>query len=554
MSRIQKILSLLTPYWLSKHGRRGWLLLIITITLTSLSTYSSVYFAEWNNTFYNALESREENRILHEIFRFAYILAAMSIISVNKNYFLSWLKLDWREWMSKTYTEQWLRDNNFYHINRDDNIDNIDQRISSDIHSFINETTSLFFSFIDSVMTIGSFSFVLWTVSGTLEFEWLEYQFAIKGYLVYAAFIYAIVGFLFARLIGYRFKILNWQREKVEADYRRQLMTITEHDEAIAFANANSKEQKSLNHYFSAIVTNTKELMTLNRRFNLYTLFYGQGMFLPPLFLVLPQFLAGVITIGGFMQIRIAFSQVVGSLSWFTDSYALLMRWFASIDRITEVNGAIHMPIKSQVQYEHSEKNIILNNVVVQNPKHETLLTVNHWVIEKGQTYLFNGMSGSGKTSLIKTIVGLWPFAQGKISKPKNILVISQRDFIPALALRDAITYTESSIHSDDAIRYALAQVNLSQYSNQLDDVKNWQQILSGGERQRLRLVKCFLNQPQWLILDEAFSAIDETTAEEIMTRLQAELPNTAIICIAHNDWIHQYCQHELLWKPYEQT
>ena len=542
------------PYWLSKHGRRGWLLLIITITLTSLSTYSSVYFAEWNNTFYNALESREKNRILHEIFRFAYILAAMAIISVNRNYFLSWLELDWRQWMTQTYTEQWLKDNHFYHVNRNGNIDNIDQRISSDIHSFINETTSLFFSFIDSVMTIGSFSFVLWTVSGTLEFEWLGHQFAITGYLVYAAFIYAIIGFLFARLIGYRFKILNWQREKVEADYRRQLMTITEHDEAIAFANANFKEQKSLNQYFSAIVTNTRELMTLNRRFNLYTLFYGQGMFLPPLFLVLPQFLAGAITIGGFMQIRIAFSQVVGSLSWFTDSYALLMRWFASIDRISEVNQAIHMPIKSQLQLKNCENSIILNNVVVQNPKQTTLLTVDHWAIEKGQTYLFCGASGSGKTSLIKTIVGLWPFALGKISKPNNILVISQRDFIPALALRDAITYTENVTHSDDAIRDALTQVNLSQYSNQLDDVKNWQQILSGGERQRLRLAKCFLNQPQWLILDEAFSAIDEATARKIMVRLRNELPNSAIICIAHNDWIHQYCQHELPWKPYEST
>lgn len=551
MSRIQKICSLLTPYWLSKHGRRGWLFLTITIILTALSTYSSVYFAEWNNTFYNALESREKNRILYEIFRFAYILSAMAIISVNRNYFLSWLELDWRQWMSETYTEKWLQNNQFYHINRNDKIDNIDQRISSDIHSFINETTSLFFSFIDSVMTIGSFSFVLWTVSGTLEFEWLGHQFAIKGYLVYAAFIYAIIGFLCARLIGYRFKILNWQREKVEADYRRRLMTITEHDEAIAFANTNAKEQRSLNQYFSAIVTNTRELMTLNRRFNLYTLFYGQGMFLPPLFLVLPQFLAGAITIGGFMQIRIAFSQVVGSLSWFTDSYALLMRWFASIDRITEVNRAIHLPIQSPIEFAHSEDHLILDHVIVQNPQHETLLTVDHWRIEKGQTYLFNGASGSGKTSLIKTIVGLWPFAKGKISKPKNILVISQRDFIPTLALRDIISDAENASHSDDAIRYALAQVNLSQYASQLDEIKNWQQILSGGERQRLRLAKCFLKRPQWLILDEAFSAIDQLTAQQIMSRLQTELSNCAIICIAHNDWIQTYCQHKLPWKSY---
>lgn len=549
MPRVHKIFSLLAPYWLSKAGRRGWALLILTFIFTSLTTYSSVYFAEWNNTFYNALESREKDKILHEIFRFAYILSAMSIIAVNKNYFLSWLELDWRTWMSENYTNQWLKDNKFYHINHHNEIDNIDQRISSDIHSFINETTSLFFSFINSVMTIGSFSFVLWTVSGVLEFEWLGYQFAIKGYLVYAAFAYAIIGFLFARLIGHRFKILNWQREKVEADYRRHLMTITEHDEAIAFSNASNKEQSILTQYFSAIVINTRDLMSLKRRFNLYTLFYGQGMFLPPLFLVLPQFLAGIITIGGFMQIRIAFSQVVGSLSWFTESYAVLMSWFASIDRIYQVNQAIQAPNKTDMTFHHSDNEITFENVKIQKPNQETVLTIDYCTMRKGKKYYLNSVSGSGKTLLIKTLVGLWPLATGMIIKPNHIMVISQRDFLPNLSLRDAITYTCQQSFSDEKIKYALQQVNMDKYSTQLDRIQNWQQILSGGERQRIRLAKCFLSQPEWLILDEAFSALDEATAQLITERLIKTIPGSTILCIAHNNWLKSYFNHKFEWN-----
>ncbi len=545
MSRIHKIYWLLAPYWLSRQGRRGWMLLVITFVLTSLSTYSSVYFAEWNNTFYDALVSKQYDLIMNEVFRFIYLLSAMAIIAVNRTYFLTWLKLDWREWMTKTYTAQWLKDNHFYHVNQDKSIDNVDQRISSDIDSFIHGTTTLFFNCADAMMTIGSFSVVLWNVSGVLELNIFGQDYAIRGYLVYCAFIYALLGFFFAKLLGDRFKFLNWQKEKVEADYRRRIMTITEHDEAIAFDNIAHKEQTLLRQYFEGIIANTRETMTVQRRFNLYTLFYGQGMFLPPLFLVLPQYLSGVVDLGGYMQIRIAFSQVVGSLSWFTNSYDAIMSWFATIDRVADVKTAIHQPISSGVNFSHSDDSLSFNKVEITKPSGESLIFIENWSIRSGEKWLLKAASGRGKTSLIKAVVGLWPFSSGDISKPEKMMVISQRDFLPNLSLRETITYTCRQQHSDREIIAALKTVKLEKYADKLDQIENWQKVLSGGERQRIKLAKCFLEKPSWLILDEAFSAIDQATAELIFTELNAALPDSAILCVAHNQWVNRHFTHQ---------
>ncbi|MGF1910756.1 ATP-binding cassette domain-containing protein [Vibrio kasasachensis] len=537
MTRINLLISLVSPYWRSKEGLKGWGLLSITFLLTSLTTYSSVYFAEWNATFYNALESRDYDRIMHEVYRFIYILSAMAIIGANRTYFLVWLKLHWREWMTRTYTKKWLKDNRFYHVNRDSKIDNIDQRISADISIFTNETTTLFFSFLDAVMTVGSFVVVLWNLSGTLDFELHGYYFSIEGYLVYGAFIYAILGFLGARLVGKRFKFLNWQGEKVEADYRRHVMTITEHNEAIAFAKAGNTEQKRLQRFFEAIYSNAKETMKVNRRFSLFTLFYGQGMFLPPLFLTLPKFLSGAIDLGGYMQIRIAFSQVVGSISWFSDSYDLLMSWFATMDRIGQVRESIIDESSQNLELSTNCNALIIKDLDLFTPTGQHLLSIPNWEMKRGERCHINAPSGSGKTSLIKAITGLWPHANGSIEVTDSLLVISQRDYIPAIKLRDAITYPHSIEIDDEHLISALHMVNLSSFSERLDTVEEWQQQLSGGERQRLKLAKCFLLNPRWLILDEAFSAIDECTAKAITNNIFSALPSAGLICIAHNEW-----------------
>ncbi len=546
MNRAKLFISLVAPYWRSKEGLKGWGLLALTFALTSLSTYSSIYFTEWNGAFYNALESREYDKIMHEIYRFIYILSAMSLITVNQSYFLRLLKLNWREWMTRTYTKQWLSENRFYHINKDKEIDNIDQRISDDIASFIGQTTSIFFGLTDAAMTIGGFTVVLWNLSGTLDFSLGGHDFSITGYLVYGAFTYAVIGFLAARVVGKRFKFLSWQGEKVEADYRRHVMTITEHDEAIAMANAGEKEQERLKGYFSEIYKNAKASMSLDRRFNIYTLIYGQGMFLPPLFLTLPKYLSGALDLGGFMQVRMSFSQVVGSLSWFTNSYDGLMAWFATMDRLTQIRAAIYKDNDKSLNLVDNEKEIVISDLTLKTPAGDHLLSINNLTISKGEHCYISAPSGTGKTSLIKALSGLWHHASGSIEAPKNITVISQRDYIPSLNLRDVISYPNTATADDIEIVKALSIVKLSHLAKSLDVEDNWQARLSGGERQRLKLAKCFITQAPWLILDEAFSAIDSATSDKIINDLFLRNPNTGIICITHDEKIKKRFERKL--------
>jgi putative ATP-binding cassette transporter len=542
MNRFRLFCNIAAPYWRSREGRFGWLLLAVAITLTALVTYSNVRFTQWNGDFYLALESKDKDAILNQVYAFVFILSAMSVIAVNRGYFMRWLKIHWRRWLTEHYVKYWLKDDRFYHIKKRQNIDNIDQRISEDIGMFVNETLSLSFSLLDAVMNVVSFTIILWTLSGALEFELFGRQWHFKGYLVYGAVAYALVGFIFARVVGRRLKPLAWENQKVEADYRGHLMKVTEHHEAIALAGGAEFEKVTLKSYFSSIYSNTKERMTVDRNFNLYTLFYGQAMFVPPLLLSMPRYLSGALDLGGLMQLRMAFARVVGSMSWFTESYDSIMSWFATMDRIAEIREEMRQLAESPITVHNTGKGLTVEALTMARPNGEHLLKVDTWEIVPGERYHLDGPSGSGKTSLIKAISGLWLWGRGTINRPDKLLIVPQRDFIPQGTLKAAIAYPQrDTAYSEADYTHALNQVGLEKLTANLHKKADWHQCLSGGERQKVALARCFLKRPKYLILDETFSAIDEPGAQKIITNLFDKLSQTAIVCVSHSAWISSY-------------
>ncbi|WP_461534917.1 ABC transporter ATP-binding protein/permease [Spongorhabdus nitratireducens] len=543
MKRIKTFLALAAPYWKSRQGRIGWLLLLTTCTLQGLVTYSSVKFAEWNSTFYDALESRDPSRIFEQVIYFVLLLSFMSIVNVNQGYFLEWLKLHWRRWMNQHTTRNWLSQNRFYHLRQQQDVDNIDQRISEDIRLFINDALGLGFSCLSAVLSVGSFSVVLWQLSGSLDFEYAGAAYSIPGYLLFGAILYALIGFLFARVVGRKIRPLSWKNQKAEADYRGHIMRITEHNEAIAFANGADREHLSLKNYFSTVYSNSKDLLKEKRRFNLYTLFYGQTMLVAPLVLSMPRYLSGALSLGDLMQLRIAFSQVVGSLSWFTDHYASIMEWFATMDRLAEVLEKVeNTGAESRINYQSGQNAIEVKDLTLFKPDGDHLLSLGQWSLGKGERYHLSSQSGSGKTSLIKALKGLWHNAYGEVRAPDDILVLSQRDFIPYGCLKTAMTYPhDPEQFTAGQYQQALNRVGLDSLADKLHLQQNWHQLLSGGERQRLVLARCFLLQPDWLILDESLSAIDETSGRKIVEKLVDDLPHTGMLCISHSGWTRQY-------------
>src|SRR5262249_37196028 len=154
-----------------------------------------------------------------------------------------------------------------------------------------------------------------------------------------------------------------------------------------------------------------------------------------------------------------------------------------------------------------------------------------------GKATLLTGRSGTGKSTLLRVLAGIWPHAEGRIEMPdrSRLLVLPQRPYLPEGSLRDAITFPRVFAAKEDArIAALLTEVGLSALAERLDEHAHWQQKLSLGEQQRLTVVRSILFAPDWLLLDEATASLDEPTERMVYTLLRQRLPHTTIVSIGH--------------------
>jgi putative ATP-binding cassette transporter len=165
------------------------------------------------------------------------------------------------------------------------------------------------------------------------------------------------------------------------------------------------------------------------------------------------------------------------------------------------------------------------------------ILSAAGFVVEPEERVLVTGPSGSGKSTLFRAIAGIWPFGHGQIHTPgrASILFLPQKPYIPIGSLREAVSYpAKPGAFDDDAIRNALESVRLPNLLERLDEAENWTLQLSGGEQQRLALARALLHKPDWLFLDEATASLDAATERQLYELIEARLPRTAILSVAH--------------------
>jgi putative ATP-binding cassette transporter len=142
-----------------------------------------------------------------------------------------------------------------------------------------------------------------------------------------------------------------------------------------------------------------------------------------------------------------------------------------------------------------------------------------------------------------------------RIPEGARMMFLPQKPYIPIGTLRDAVTYPAAAgTYSDDAIRQILRSVTLEKLVDELDHERNWSLSLSGGEQQRLAIARALLHRPDWLFLDEATSAMDESGERLIYELLRGRLPKTAIISIAHRPGVAGYHDRKLAFVPQGNT
>ena len=199
-----------------------------------------------------------------------------------------------------------------------------------------------------------------------------------------------------------------------------------------------------------------------------------------------------------------------------------------------------------KINYSYDKKNNVLSRIDLK--------------IKLGEKIGLIGNTGSGKSTLIDIITGLISPVDGELiidhkkinfSKEfwgKNIGCVSQGTFLLNDTIKSNITFGQKSTKSDHKRIYeVLNDVDLDEYlkrsKSTINSIVGEGGInLSGGQKQRLGLARALYNNPKLLILDEAFSALDEKTEKKIIKKIFLKYTKMTIINIAHKGMSLRHC------------
>ncbi len=548
------------PYWKSEEKRIAWLLLITIIALNLGHVALLVLFNRWYNTFYTSLQNLDKTAFIHNILYFSFLAVLNIIVAVYSIYLAQMLTIRWRRWLTTYFLNRWLDKENHYRMQiTGQPTDNPDQRISEDINQFIDLTLSLSLGLLNAVVTLCSFSLVLWTLSGALNFHIGSFGIHIPGYMVWAALIYAIFGTLLTNKIGKSLVKLNFNQQRFEADFRFGMTRLRENSENIAFYQGEAQEKLGFTNLFSLIFSNYWQIMKRQKNLTWFTAFYGQFALIFPFLVACPKLFAKQITLGDVMQIASAFGSVQGALSYIINAYVGIATWKATCDRL--ISFTQHIQTVEQIEaFKRTyteEMHISVQNLQIKLPNGHILGENMQLNLAQGDSLFITGPSGSGKTTLLRTLSGLWPFAEGTVIIPEkaNILFIPQKPYLPLGTLKKVLCYPQQVDHiSDLQVQETLQFCQLGHFCGMLHEEADWSKMFSVGEQQRIGFIRALLTYPDFLFLDEATSALDDAAEYYLYQLLKTHCPKTCIISVGHKMSLKGWANHEFVMTQTPRT
>lgn len=551
-STLATIWQLSIPYFRSEDRWPGRILLGAVIAIELSVVAITVALNYWYNGFYSALQDRNFPAFINYILIFCALAALYTVLVVYQNYLNLWLQIRWRRWMTQTYLRQWLNTANHYRMQLlGDEADNPDQRIAEDLQQFVQNTLSIGLGLLNSCVTMGSFIVILWKLSEKAPLKLFGASVSIPGYLVWAAIAYAVVGTILTHLIGWRLIPLNFQQQRYEADFRFNLVRSRENSEQIAALHGETAERERHLSRFGLVVANWIAIMKRQKQLTFFTQSYSQASVIFPYLMAGPAYFAGAMQLGDLMQTASAFNSVQSALSYFVTTYQNIAQYRAIITRLAGFEEAIAAgrdaaltPPAVEVLPKTGTDAVSIDELRVRLPDGKPLINAGPIVLAAGERVLVTGPSGAGKSTLFRAISGIWPFGSGRVSIPSGakVMLLPQRPYFPVATLAAAITYP-AKLGTFDKARLAevIGAVGLPQWSNRLDEEAHWNRMLSQGEQQRLGIARALLQEPDFLLLDEATASLDEPAEAALYRLMQERLKGVTIVSIGHRSTLNAF-------------
>jgi vitamin B12/bleomycin/antimicrobial peptide transport system ATP-binding/permease protein len=259
------------------------------------------------------------------------------------------------------------------------------------------------------------------------------------------------------------------------------------------------------------------------------------------------------------MQVVNAFIYVSDRLSYIITAYSDIVAWLAVTERLAGFDRKLQellepRPPGDGIKIRRSGVSVSVEDLDLDLPDGSALLRGVSCHPPKGSALLISGPTGTGKSTLLRAVAGIWPFGRGSIRIGEGgMLLVPQRPYLPQGTLANALTYpsTDGKDFTSAELGAALGEVGLGSYASQLDVVDNWGQRMSLGEQQRLAFARVLLAEPALLFLDEATSGLDEAGEARLYGLLRSAPWQPTVVSVGHRSTLIQFHDAILDLAPY---
>lgn len=554
-----QFIRLAGPFWNSENKaiiRKRTLALIV---LTVLQMVLAVIITEWSADLFNALEQHSMSGLFKQVGLLVLIFAASMGVTFMHLTVKRHLQIGWRSWLTERIIGKWMHNGRHYlvtHLQTAEH-DNPDGRIAEDIRIATDEAITLSHSLFYSLLLLISFTKILWTLSGTVNFDLGVIQMPVYGYLVWIAIIYTAGASLLGWWVGQPLTIATNAMQTAEANFRFGLVKGRENSQAIALIHGEVNEQKRFLGLFQALAAVYNRQTQAWANILLFNSGYSVMSMAFPILIAAPRYILGSITLGALMQSVQAFQQMSAALSWPVNNMAGIAQWRASVERVLglvkaleDLEQEIARPDPQRILIEKpTQSTLHFHELCISKLNGEVLICDLNDEIRLGERVLIAGDAATG-AKLFKAIAGLWPWGRGRIELPDEepMFFMPPRPYLPDGTLRAAICYPSlPETFSQAMIEEFLKLAGLEDFVGQLEQTDSWEKALTREQQQRLGLVRLLLYRPKWILLQEAFDSLDPD-GEELMFRLICqELPESAMLTITNQPTAEAFHQRRIV-------
>jgi putative ATP-binding cassette transporter len=561
-------------YFVGRQSVRVWLMLGVLLLSVVVSVRLSVLFSYQANDLSSSVQTAVQGMATHDnavkqsgvhgFWMSLLIFSIMAMLHIARFmldiYLMQHFIVAWRVWLTERLTGDWLEGRAYYRGRFiDSTIDNPDQRIQQDIDVLTanvgatpnvpsNGTGSvLLFGAVNSMLSVVSFTAILWNLSGSLNL----FGFSLPKAMFWIVIVYVLLATIVSFWIGRPLIWLSFRNELTNAAFRYALVRVRDAAEAVGFYRGERAERAQLNGRFRPIIDNYLRFVNRTVGWFGFNVSVSQAIVPLPWVIQAPRLFAGKIKYGDVIQTAAAFSNIQDGLSFFRNAYDQFASYRAAIIRL---NGLVEADEKARELPEllvrpSTDGTVDIEGVEVRTPDGDQLIDTLDVHLSTGDALVIVGPSGSGKTTLLRSLAQLWPYATGTLRRPdgSDTMFLSQLPYVPLGDLRAVVSYpaAEGDV-SDDELRDVLNRVVLGHLVDRLDELQDWVKVLSPGEQQRVAFARVLLTRPKAVFLDEATSAMDEGLELAMYQLLRSELPHTIVVSVSHRSTVEHHHNQRL--------